>query len=182
MSEHQKRQPLLSDNPYFAKAEAHIKTAGFIPVVDRVLNPVEWEEWIDYFIHHGLEHTAALMRQGASKWSVPTLSPRDFDPVGAGLAVESGRFRRAVERNTKRDLTAEDRARIVARLRPTFLPVAAKMKPGELKETPQEWLERQRREIVEAAKISPVVARYVKDIEERDNPPQDLETGRHADG
>lgn len=169
MNEHLKREPAKSKNPYFAKAEAHIQASNYkpgeVPVVDRIQNPVEWQEWLDYFAHHGLKHTVQLMNQGASSWTVPSLSPRNFDPVGTSVAVEAGMLRRSLEHNLARHLSAEERKRITARLKPTFL-APAKMKAGEISETYEELKARMRKEIPEAAKASPMVAKLVKEMQE----------------
>lgn len=165
MNEHEKREVAKSNNPYFAKAENHTKAAGSGVTVEKHENPIEWQEWSDYFIHHRLKNSALMMEQGASRWTVPTLSPRDFDPVGASDAVDAGRQRRQTERLNKRELSHEDRRQIIARARRMFKPLG-KMKEGELRETDEEFQERMRKEIAVAANASPMVKRHLAEMEE----------------
>lgn len=52
--------------------------AGEWPVIERKVNEAEWKEWQAYFYRLGMRGSAQMMND-AEKWSVPALSPADFD-------------------------------------------------------------------------------------------------------
>jgi hypothetical protein len=62
---------------------------GKIPVIDRIAQPKEWDEWQRYYADIGMKASARMMLDGRNKWTVPSMWPVEFDPSAVKLSVES---------------------------------------------------------------------------------------------
>jgi len=117
------------------------------PVIYKANNPHEWEAWIAYFRHIGMPKSVEMM-EGSQTWTVPAVSPWDFDPTVMD-AVRLWRIKQDAPQ-----LTSEQRRAIAQRLKPMF-EAMEKAKPEAPTETEEEKLDRLRREIIEEAQKHP---------------------------
>jgi hypothetical protein len=102
---------------YRDKAVGYLAAQGARPItLEKQEAPRQWQEWVNYFRYLGMKGSAEMMAMG-STWTVPALSPHDFDPT---VAAEADRVASQVRpsRPASGDIT-EKTARLLAKWRPT---------------------------------------------------------------